>query len=76
MVSTAGFRVLCVKRPQVSVVMPTTVAQRRHISTPHWAALASARCRKHICTPVDPLFNNKSGTDHHPDTRHQACAEQ
>lgn len=31
----------------------------RHISTPHWAALASARCRKHICTPVDPLFNNK-----------------
>ena len=41
MVSAAGFRVLCVKRPQVSVVMPTTVAQRRHISTPHWAALAS-----------------------------------
>ena len=30
--------------------------QRRYISTPHWAALASARCRKHICTPVDPLY--------------------
>ena len=33
----------------------THATQRRHISTPHWAALASARCRKHICTPVDPL---------------------